>query len=120
MIGLLGRRLAARAAPEPGCTTMIPRADGKMRQASRTRAVAPRGSVSVCGDPMLAQHLHSLVMLQRVAISNGYGWQRFLHPRGPLGIGLLLLGALDARLLANNLPHGISLDARALFLGIRE
>jgi hypothetical protein len=31
------------------------------------------------GDPMLAQHLHSLMMLQRVAIANGYGWQRFLH-----------------------------------------
>ena len=31
------------------------------------------------GDPMLAQHLHSLVMLQRLAIANGYGWNRFLH-----------------------------------------
>ena len=31
------------------------------------------------GDPMLAQHLHSLMMLQRLAIANGYGWQRFLH-----------------------------------------
>jgi P63C domain len=31
------------------------------------------------GDPMLAQHLHSIVMLQRLAITNGYGWQRFLH-----------------------------------------
>jgi P63C domain len=31
------------------------------------------------GDPMLAQHLHSLVMFQRLAIANGYGWQRFLH-----------------------------------------
>jgi hypothetical protein len=31
------------------------------------------------GDPMLAQHLHSLMMFQRLAIANGYGWQRFLH-----------------------------------------
>lgn len=31
------------------------------------------------GDPMLAQHLHSLVMMQRVAIASGYGWQRFVH-----------------------------------------
>jgi hypothetical protein len=31
------------------------------------------------GDPMLAQHMHSLIMFQRLAISNGYGWQRFLH-----------------------------------------
>lgn len=30
------------------------------------------------GDPMLAQHLHSLVMFQRLAIANGYGWQRFV------------------------------------------
>jgi hypothetical protein len=31
------------------------------------------------GDPLLAQHLHSLVMLQRLALANGYGWQRFLN-----------------------------------------
>jgi hypothetical protein len=31
------------------------------------------------GDPMLAQHLHSLVMFQRFAIANGHGWKRFLH-----------------------------------------
>ncbi len=30
------------------------------------------------GNPMLAQHLHSLVMFQRLAIANGYGWNRFL------------------------------------------
>ena len=31
------------------------------------------------GDPLLAQHLHSLVVLQRLAIANTYGWVRFLH-----------------------------------------
>jgi hypothetical protein len=31
------------------------------------------------GDPMLAQHLHAIVMFQRLAIANGYGWKRFLH-----------------------------------------
>jgi hypothetical protein len=31
------------------------------------------------GDPMLAQHLHSLIMLQRLAIANKVGWHRFLH-----------------------------------------
>ncbi len=31
------------------------------------------------GDPMLSQHLHSIVMLQRLAIANGHGWNRFLH-----------------------------------------
>jgi hypothetical protein len=30
------------------------------------------------GHPMLAQHLHSLLMFQRLAIANGYGWHRFL------------------------------------------
>jgi hypothetical protein len=30
------------------------------------------------GDPMLAQHLHSLILFQRLAISNGYGWNRFV------------------------------------------
>lgn len=30
------------------------------------------------GDPMLAQHLHALIMLQRLAIANGHSWQRFL------------------------------------------
>ncbi|OGB24351.1 MAG: hypothetical protein A3I66_16395 [Burkholderiales bacterium RIFCSPLOWO2_02_FULL_57_36] len=30
------------------------------------------------GDPMLAQHMHSLVMFQRLAIANGYGWNRFV------------------------------------------
>lgn len=30
------------------------------------------------GDPLLAQHLHSLVMFQRLAISYGYGWKRFV------------------------------------------
>jgi len=39
------------------------------------------------GDPMLAQHLYSLVMFQRLAISQGHGWNRFVkmvdrvHPR---------------------------------------
>lgn len=30
------------------------------------------------GDPMLAQHLHSLIMFQRLALANGYGWKRFV------------------------------------------
>lgn len=31
------------------------------------------------GDPLLAQHLHSLVMFQRLAIGSGYGWGRFVR-----------------------------------------
>ena len=30
------------------------------------------------GDPMLSQHLHSLLMFQRLALANGYGWNRFV------------------------------------------
>jgi hypothetical protein len=31
------------------------------------------------GDPMLATHMHSILMFQRLAIANGWGWKRFLH-----------------------------------------
>ena len=31
------------------------------------------------GDPMLAQHLYSLIMFQRLALSQGFGWHRFLN-----------------------------------------
>ena len=30
------------------------------------------------GNPMLAQHMHSLVMFQRLALSSGFGWNRFV------------------------------------------
>lgn len=30
------------------------------------------------GHPMLAQHLYSLLMFQRLALSSGYGWNRFV------------------------------------------
>jgi hypothetical protein len=30
------------------------------------------------GNPMLAQHLHSLIMFQRLALNSGYGWHRFV------------------------------------------
>lgn len=30
------------------------------------------------GHPMLAQHMHSLIMFQRLAITSGYGWNRFV------------------------------------------
>jgi hypothetical protein len=31
------------------------------------------------GDPMLAQHLASILTLQRLAIANGHGWRRFVQ-----------------------------------------
>ncbi|EOE6876358.1 hypothetical protein ACOL6E_000878 [Klebsiella aerogenes] len=27
---------------------------------------------------MLAQHLHSIIMIQRLSIANGYGWNKFV------------------------------------------
>lgn len=30
------------------------------------------------GNPLLSQHLHALVMFQRLALSNGFGWIRYL------------------------------------------
>lgn len=31
------------------------------------------------GNPLLAQHLHSLIMFQRLALANGHGWHRFVR-----------------------------------------
>ncbi len=31
------------------------------------------------GDPMLATHMHSILMFQRLAIANNYSWARFVH-----------------------------------------
>lgn len=31
------------------------------------------------GNPLLAQHLHSLIMFQRLALNSGYGWNRFVR-----------------------------------------
>lgn len=31
------------------------------------------------GNPMLAQHLHSLIMFQKLALLNNYGWKRFVN-----------------------------------------
>jgi hypothetical protein len=31
------------------------------------------------GYPMLSQHLHALMMFQRLAITNGYSWKRFMQ-----------------------------------------
>jgi hypothetical protein len=30
------------------------------------------------GNPLLAQHLHSLIMFQRLALNSGFGWNRFV------------------------------------------
>lgn len=30
------------------------------------------------GNPLLAQHMHSIIMFQRLALSSGFGWNRFV------------------------------------------
>lgn len=30
------------------------------------------------GDPLLAQHMHSIIMFQRLALASGFGWNRFV------------------------------------------
>ena len=30
------------------------------------------------GDPLLSQHMHTLIMFQRLAIANGHGWNKFV------------------------------------------
>ena len=50
---------------------------------------------------MLAQHLHALLMFQRLAIANGYGWQRFVQmvdqvlPKRRSNLLLAFDGAID-------------------------
>jgi hypothetical protein len=36
-------------------------------------------AVIVGADPMLAQHLHALLMFQWLAITSGFGWNRFVQ-----------------------------------------
>ena len=31
------------------------------------------------GNPMLAQHMHSIIMFQRLALASGFGWLRFVN-----------------------------------------
>lgn len=31
------------------------------------------------GHPLLSQHMHSIIILQRLALANGYGWKRFIE-----------------------------------------
>jgi hypothetical protein len=31
------------------------------------------------GHPLLSQHMHAIIILQRLAIANGYGWKRFIE-----------------------------------------
>lgn len=56
------------------------------------------------GHPLLAQHLYSLMMFQRLALAQGYGWNRFVkmvdkvHPKKGANLDLPFddLGDLDA------------------------
>jgi hypothetical protein len=69
----------------------------------RRRAKNTQWLTTEIGHPLLAQHLYSLVMFQRLAIAQGYGWNRFVkmvdkvHPKKGTTLDLFDdLGDLDS------------------------
>lgn len=61
----------------PGLLTELERKSPKNEKGNRANRLH-QWLTSEIGDPMLAQHLHSLVMFERLALANGYGWKKFL------------------------------------------
>lgn len=62
----------------PGITDELVRKTPKSEKGYRPNRLHQWLSEDI-GDPMLATHMHSILMFQRLAIANGYGWRRFLH-----------------------------------------
>lgn len=61
----------------PGLLPELERKSPKDEKGNRTNKLHQWLTEDI-GDPMLAQHMHSLIMFQRLAIANGYGWKRFV------------------------------------------
>lgn len=68
---LVYQRLAPNILPE------LEKRSPKNEKGNRTNKLH-QWLTSDIGNPMLAQHMHSLIMFQRLAISSGYGWKRFV------------------------------------------
>ena len=64
----------------PGLLEELEKKTPKNEKGQRTSLMKDWLSADV-GDPMLAQHLHSLIMFQRLAIKSGYGWKRLAGGR---------------------------------------
>ncbi len=62
----------------PGLLQELEKKSPKNEKGQRSNLLQEWLSTDI-GDPMLAQHLHSLIMFQRLALANGYGWKRFLN-----------------------------------------
>lgn len=62
----------------PGITDELIRKSPKNEKGYRTNKLHQWLSEDI-GNPMLATHMHSILMFQRLAIANGYGWKRFLN-----------------------------------------
>jgi P63C domain. len=62
----------------PGVLAELERKSPKDENGNRPNKLHQWLTVDI-GDPMLAQHLHTLIMFQRLAIKSGYGWQRFVQ-----------------------------------------
>jgi hypothetical protein len=70
----------------PGLRVELERKNPKNEKGRRS-AKNTQWLTAEIGHPMLAQHLYSLTMFQRLAIAQGYGWNRFVkmvdkvHPK---------------------------------------
>ena len=61
----------------PGLLPELERRSPKNEKGQRANKLHQWLTVDI-GDPMLSQHMHSLIMFQRLAIANGYGWNKFI------------------------------------------
>ena len=62
----------------PGLLTELEQKTPKNERGSRPNRLHQWLTEDI-GNPMLAQHLHALMMFQRLAIANGHGWIRFVQ-----------------------------------------
>lgn len=62
----------------PGVLTELERKSPKDERGRRSNRLHQWLTEDI-GDPMLAQHLHTIIMFQRLAIQNGYSWNKFIQ-----------------------------------------
>jgi hypothetical protein len=66
---------------DPGLLLELEKQSPKSENGNRKNELnpwLPPWLIEDIGNPMLAKHLHSLIMFQRLAIVNGYSWERFI------------------------------------------
>ncbi len=75
----LHARFGLRASSTPGVLDELERKSPKNERGHRSNRLHQWLTEDVGNPMMLAQHLHSLIMFQRLAIASGFGWQRFVR-----------------------------------------